>query len=710
MFPNRRPRSRYTFVTAMALVAAGCGGTEPFVPQATTVQLNATTVTFASIGAAQQLTAVVLDQRGDTMSGATVTWSSNDNAVATVSVAGLVAAAGNGTTQVLATSGAVAGQASVTVAQVAAQLVKTKGDAQSGTVGSPLPVALAVRVNDGRGHPIQNVTVNLSVTAGGGNLSAPSGTTDVTGLIPDITWTLGTSVGPQVVQASATSGTATSVTFNATAAAGPPVTLIRQAGDSQSAAVGTTVAIDPAVKVLDAFSNPVANAIVVFTVSAGGGTLSGATDTTGASGIATVGSWTLGSAGANNLTATVSGTALTFIFAAQALVPGAPASVAAIAGDAQTGLTGFALNVDPAVQVLDATSLPVANVQVDFVPATGGGSVTGGTAMTNVNGVATVGSWSVGTGSNTLTATVTGGGITGNPVTFQATGAVAAYHIDVRFPAGVTPAQQEGFDSAVAVWERVIFGDVPDAPAFGFPAGTCGPGTPAINENIDDVIIFALLDSIDGPGKILGGAGPCLIRTGSRLTGVGVMTFDTADIANSIALGDWDEIVTHEMGHVLGFGTVWEDLGLLVGPARTGGTDPHFIGAQALAAFDATGGAGYSGGVKVPVENCIGLPPGQTCGAGNFDGHWRETVFDNELMTAYLDAGANPLSLITVASLGDLGYVVNYAAAQSYTVVNPSPFPRIAREAKRPLTDLILNLPIIVIDANGRVVRRIPPR
>ena len=710
MVPNRRPRSRYTFLTAMAVVVVGCKGTDPFVPQATTVQLNTTTVNFASIGAAQQLTAVVLDQRGDTMSGATVTWSSNDNAVATVSVAGLVAAAGNGTTQVLATSGAVAGQATVTVAQVAAQLVKTKGDLQNGTVGSPLPVALAVRVNDARGHPIQNITVNLSVTAGGGNLSAPSGTTDVTGLIPDITWTLGTTVGPQVVQATATSGTATSVTFNATAAAGPPVSLILQAGDSQSAAVGNPVAIDPAVKVRDAFTNPVANAVVVFTVSAGGGTLTEATDTTGASGIATVGSWTLGAAGANNLTATVSGTALTFIFAAQGLVPGAPASVAAIAGDAQTGLTGFALNVDPAVQVLDATNLPVANVQVDFVPATGGGSVTGGTVMTNVNGIATVGSWSVGTGSNTLTATVTGGGISGNPVTFAATGALAAFNVDVRFPAGVTPAQQEAFDSAAAFWERAIFGDIPDAFA-NFPAGTCGPGTPLINENIDDVIIFALLDSIDGPGKVLGSAGPCLIRTGSRLPGVGVMHFDTADIAGSIAIGEFDEIVMHEMGHVLGFGTVWEDLGLLVGPARTGGTDPHFIGAQAVAAFDATGGAGYSGGVKVPVENCIGLPPSLPCGAGNFDGHWRETVFDNELMTAYLDAGANPLSLTTVAAMGDLGYVVNYAAAQSYTVVNPSTtVPRIARPAKRPLTDLILNLPIIVIDANGRVVRRIPPR
>jgi hypothetical protein len=326
--------------------------------------------------------------------------------------------------------------------------------------------------------------------------------------------------------------------------------------------------------------------------------------------------------------------------------------------------------------------------------------------MTNINGFATVGSWSVGTGPNTLTATVTGAGISGNPVTFNATGAVAAFHIDVRYPNGVTPQQKEGFDSAVAFWERAIFGDIPNAPA-NFPAGTCGPGTPPINETIDDVIIFALLDSIDGPGGVLGGAGPCLIRTGSRLPGVGVMTFDTADIADIIALGEWDEVAVHEMGHVIGFGTIWEDLNLLVGPARTGGTDPHFVGLEAVAAFDAQGGAGYSGGAKVPVENCIGVP--QSCGAGNFDGHWRETVFDNELMTAYLDAGANPMSVITVAAMGDVGYDVNYAAAQTYTVVNPTTFPRV-RGTKRLLNEINLRIPVIVIDAQGRVVRRIPPR
>ena len=78
--------------------------------------------------------------------------------------------------------------------------------------------------------------------------------------------------------------------------------------------------------------------------------------------------------------------------------------------------------------VRDAGANPVAGVQVTFAVASGGGSVTGGTATTNASGIATVGSWTLGstpgTNNNTLTATVTGSGITGNPVTFTASATV----------------------------------------------------------------------------------------------------------------------------------------------------------------------------------------------------------------------------------------------------------------------------------------------
>src|SRR3989440_12159971 len=236
---------------------------------------------------------------------------------------------------------------------------------------------------------------------------------------------------------------------------------------------------------------------------------------------------------------------------------------------------GYALNIPPAVVVRDAASLPVPNMAVTFAVASGGGSITGANATTGIDGVATVGSWTVRLGVNTLTATASGSGITGSPVTLGATGVSAAYHIDIRCLTAVTPAQREAFDSAAAQWERLIYGDVPDAFAS-FPAGTCGPGTPAINETIDDIIIFVRLDSIDGPGKILGQAGPCIVRNPGYLPGVGVMRFDTADVAGLLAAGQWDEVILHEMGHVLGFGTIWQSLGLVPG---AGGTDPHFVGA-----------------------------------------------------------------------------------------------------------------------------------
>jgi hypothetical protein len=50
--------------------------------------------------------------------------------------------------------------------------------------------------------------------------------------------------------------------------------------------------------------------------------------------------------------------------------------------------------------------------------------------------------------------------------------------------------------------------------------------------------------------------------------------------------------------------------------------------------------------------------------------HWDEVCFDNEIMTSVLDDGANPLSRVTIGSLEDLGYTVDYSAADSYTTFN----------------------------------------
>jgi hypothetical protein len=696
----RRPFA--VLAASLLALTPTCKNDAPPVP--TTVTVTPGTVTLSAIGSTQALAATVRDQNGRVMNGQGITWTSNAGGVATVSPSGVVTAVGNGSATVTAAAGSVTGTASVTVAQTVSALAKAGGDGQSAAVGTALSTALVVRANDANGHGVAGVTVTLAVTQGGGNLSAASQVTGANGQTAGVTWTIGTTAGA-AQQVAASAAGASGVTFTATATAGPPTSVALQAGDGQTGPTGLALPTDPAVIVHDAFNNPVPNAVVTFAVTAGGGSVTGAVDTTGGNGIATVGSWVMGDPDSTQtLTATVTGAGITgnpVTFTATATPIGAPETVTAFDGDNQTGLAGFAVNVAPAAIVRDAASAPVPNVQVDFAVATGGGSVTGATAITGVDGVARVGSWVLGAvaGPNTMTATVA----SLTPAVISATGATRQFNIEIRFQTTVTTAQQEAFDSAEARWERLLYGELSDVQVNpGSAPPTCGGvTTPNLNEVIDDLVILVRLDSIDGPLNILGSAGPCLIRNSNSLPLLGGMRFDTADVATFLNSGLFDEIVMHEMGHVLGLGSVWELKGLLVGPSRTGGTDPHFVGPLAIAAFDASGGAGYVAGAKVPVEN--------TGGPGTVDGHWRESVFETELMTGFLNLSANPLSVISVASMADLAYPnANNAAADAYTVANPLAL-RVAPAARVPFGDDVHRGPIHMVDPSGRVVRVVRP-
>jgi hypothetical protein len=52
-------------------------------------------------------------------------------------------------------------------------------------------------------------------------------------------------------------------------------------------------------------------------------------------------------------------------------------------------------------------------------------------------------------------------------------------------------------------------------------------------------------------------------------------------------------------------------------------------------------------------------------------------VFGAELMTGFVGAAGNPLSALTAAAMGDLGYQVDLAAAEPYTL--PAPGGRVAQ-------------------------------
>lgn len=219
------------------------------------------------------------------------------------------------------------------------------------------------------------------------------------------------------------------------------------------------------------------------------------------------------------------------------------------------------------------------------------------------------------------------------------------FTIDVRFLGGLTATQKNAFKAAADRWSRVIIGDLPSVMVDG--------------EVIDDVLILAQGVDIDGPSGILGQAGPTRLRPANAgkhafLPARGTMSFDTADLAQMEQRGTLTDVITHEMGHVLGIGTIWNIKSLIKG---VGKQNPTFVGATAKIEYGKLRGTSPT---KVPVEN--------TGGPGTRDGHWRETVFRNELMSGFISAPNNPISRLTVASLQDLGYDVDLNAAEPYTL------------------------------------------
>lgn len=135
------------------------------------------------------------------------------------------------------------------------------------------------------------------------------------------------------------------------------------------------------------------------------------------------------------------------------------------------------------------------------------------------------------------------------------------------------------------------------------------------------------------------------------------MSFDTADLAQMETAGTLNDVVTHEMGHVLGVGTLWDHKQLI----QHAGTDnPIFVGAEATHEYAALRGDGEQR--PVPVEN--------TGGPGTRDGHWREAIFAHELMSGFISAPGNPVSRMTVASLEDLSYEVDRDAGEDYALPN----------------------------------------
>ena len=533
---------------------------------------------------------------------------------------------------------------------------KLLGDGQTVTAGLPVPVVPTVRVTDQFGNVVTDLQITFTAATGGGSVGAATATTDSNGEADVESWTLGGAPGRNTLAVTAGEATAT---FEGTGVPGP-VAMAIAAGDGQTPTVGTLVPTQPQVHVTDGLGLPVADVPVAFAVVAGGGTIGADLVNTDADGLASV-EWTIGTRTGTNTLEASSETLGMVAFTAEG-TPDVPASLQPAAGDGQFGAVGKPVPAPPAVLVQDQFDNPVPGVSVVFSVTNGGGTITGSAAVSDDAGIAAAEAWTLGPGEGTNSVDALVSGIA--PLTFNATGLASVYEIEIVQLGDGGGAIRQALADAALRWEQLIIGDLPDVSFAANPvdSAACGVRHPGFDDIVDDVRIFVQLEEIDGPGNVLGSARPCFTRDAGMLTVVGVMRFDIDDLERLDAEGRLLDVVIHEIGHVLGIGTLWDDLGFLVNPSLPNdvGADTHFAGPRGIDAFDAAGGSNFSSGSKVPVENTQG-------GAGTRDSHWRESVFETELMTGFIDQG-NPLSAVTVESLGDLGYIVNAALADPYSL------------------------------------------
>lgn len=186
-------------------------------------------------------------------------------------------------------------------------------------------------------------------------------------------------------------------------------------------------------------------------------------------------------------------------------------------------------------------------------------------------------------------------------------------------------------------WMAVVTDDLADHVLGQARSGTCGESSWEISEGerIDDLRVHVA--ALEGrPGDPVGYGGPNLFRdNGFPISGCMVLDLERGNIP---------VLASHELAHVLGFGTLstWDAL------VRTSG-DLHFSGPLATEAFDDAGGSRY-GGAKVPLAD---------------SSHWRVPVLEGEVMGPQ---GGHALSAITVQALADLGYGVDVTQADEYAL------------------------------------------
>jgi hypothetical protein len=217
------------------------------------------------------------------------------------------------------------------------------------------------------------------------------------------------------------------------------------------------------------------------------------------------------------------------------------------------------------------------------------------------------------------------------------------FNIELNFTGGLTSSQQTTLTRSANYWNDLVYGY-----------------NSKISTEFSGFTINVGAADLGGRGGTLAQAGTSRIFNdltgGYTLSMGGTITFDIYDIGSLEYKDTLFQTSAHEIGHILGIGSLWEENGLYIDNSG------EYTGAAGLAAyqneFDSTA-------TFVPVE--------LDGGPGTANSHWDEwsggqyltgitDIYGNDMKDELMTGWSSDYEFIsdtTIASLSDLGYSVS---------------------------------------------------
>jgi hypothetical protein len=395
----------------------------------------------ASVGAQlpAPLRVKVTDGNGNPVENVAVTWTANTGGSVGATSTGTDA---SGIAVVTRTLGTVPGTYTTTAAVdglsgspitftstanigVAAKLAIVTQPSSTGQSGVPLETQPVVQLQDAFGNNVAQSSRGITAGVTGGSVTGGTASTDGTGKATFSSLAIVGSAG-ESFPITFSSGTLLPVTSD-------PVTL--GAGDAAKLAFIVTPSVQvqagvpwvqqPKLQLLDAGGNPLSlsRVNVAANVQTGGDSLGGEKNVLTENGVATFTDLSVeGDAGPRTIRFRIGGVSNSAITFNLTVVAGPAATIAAASDQSQNGTAGDPVGEPPSVIVKDKFGDPVSGVAVTFAVTAGGGTIAPTTAVTTgADGKATLTSWTLGPGAGANTVTATASGLSGSPVTFNAT-------------------------------------------------------------------------------------------------------------------------------------------------------------------------------------------------------------------------------------------------------------------------------------------------